>query len=196
MDAQTVLAEYLRRVIPGQLATHQINKGGEGIQGRRAPGHHFQAALLVALVGLVVERAFVPGHPQYGIAACLGALRVTARVVITGAFEQRHQGRQLVGFQLFQRAAKVELSAQAHAVDGAVAVLAQVHLVQIGLENLLLAVMQLEQHRHRHFHQLARQGAILGEPEILHQLLGQGAAALDQAAGLDVGDHGAGQAAG
>ena len=63
-------------------------------------------------------------------------------------------------------------------MDGAVAVLAEVDLVEVGLEDLLLAVVELEQHRHHELGELARQRALRREEEVLHELLRDGAAAL------------------
>ena len=60
-----------------------------------------------------------------------------------------------MGFQLFQGAPEQELGTQPHAMNGPGTVLSQVHLVEVSLENLLLAVMQLQQHGHGHFQELA-----------------------------------------
>ncbi len=193
VNPQALLAQHVGRIITGQLTAHQINERREGVQRRRAARHHFQIPFAETPVLLIAQRALFQGHFEHRVATRQGTLRITARVVVAGALQQGHQGGELVGLQLFQRSPEIELGAQPHAVDGALAVLAQVHLVKIGLEDLLFAVVQLQQHRHRHFHQLAGESAVLREPEILHQLLGQGAAALHQAAGFNVGHHGAGQ---
>ncbi len=193
VNPQPLLAEHVGRIITGQLAAHQINERREGVQRRRAARHHFQIPFAETPVFLIAQRALFQGHFEHRVTARQGAFRVTARVVVAGALQQGHQGGELVGLQFFQGPPEIKLGAQPHAVDGALAVLAQVHLVEVGLENLLFAVVQLQQHRHRHFHQLAGQGAVLREPEVLHQLLGQGAAALHQATCFHIGHHGAGQ---
>ena len=61
----------------------------------------------------------------------------------------------MMGFQFFQRSTEQELGAQPHAMNGPGSVLPQVHFVEVCLENLLLAVMQLQQHGHGHFQELA-----------------------------------------
>ncbi len=93
-----------------------------------------------------------------------------------------------MGHQLGQRLIEVELRPQAKTVHRPAAVLAQVHLVQIGLEDFTLAVVHLQQHRHEGFVDLARPGLAAVEKEILDQLLGQRAAALHHRAGLEVGN--------
>src|SRR5690242_21626094 len=52
--------------------------------------------------------------------------------------------RHFLGLQLGQRLVEVELAGQPEAVDRAAAVLAEVHLVEVGLEDFLLRVMRLE----------------------------------------------------
>ena len=86
-------------------------------------------------------------------------LRVTARVIPAGPLEQCDQRGQVMRLQLFQRAPEQELGPQPHAMNGARAVLAEIDLIEIGLENFLLAVVQLQQDGHGHFQQLARQGS-------------------------------------
>ena len=88
--------------------------------------------------------------------------------------EQRRFG----DVQVLHVLAEIELRRQAHAVDRAVAVLAEVNLVEVRLEDLVLLVVDLEQHRHHQFGGLAANGALGRKEEVLHQLLGDGAAAL------------------
>ncbi|MNZ20584.1 hypothetical protein D3C78_376400 [compost metagenome] len=52
--------------------------------------------------------------------------------------------------------------------------------------------MQLQQYRHQRLGALAGQAALVAEEEVLHQLLGQGTAALHQRTGGGVDPHGAG----
>ena len=87
------------------------------------------------------------------------------------------------------------MTGKTESVDRAVTVLAQVNLVHIGLEYFLLGVVHFQQLGHDHFRELAAQGALGRQEKILHQLLGQGAAALQ--AGATQGCHqGARHAAG
>ncbi len=64
--------------------------------------------------------------------------------------------------------------------------LAQVDLVEIRLQNLLLGVTGLNHQGHHRFPQLAPQGSFRGEKEILDQLLGQSAGPLLHVPGLDI----------
>ena len=56
-------------------------------------------------------------------------------------------------------------------------VLAEIDLIEIGLEDLLLAVVKLEQHRHKQLGDLALQRALSRQKEVLDELLRDGAAA-------------------
>ena len=97
-----------------------------------------------------------------------------------------------MGLQFGQRLAEVVLAGQAEAVNGALSVLTEKHLVEVRLEDFPLVVMQLQQQGHRRFHRLAAEGAFAGQEEVLHQLLGQGTTALAQPAGTDIHPHGPG----
>src|SRR5947209_20598668 len=75
--------------------------------------------------------------------------------------------------------AEVVKRGEPDAVDGAVAVLAEVDLVEIRLEDLVLLVVDLQQHRHHQLGDLALERALRAEEEVLHQLLREGAPALE-----------------
>ncbi|MNP25432.1 hypothetical protein D3C76_1182400 [compost metagenome] len=64
----------------------------------------------------------------------------------------------------------------------ALTILPDEDFVEVGLEDLALVVMQLQQNSHHGFGELAAQAALAGEVEVLHQLLRQGTAALAHAA--------------
>ena len=65
------------------------------------------------------------------------------------------------------------------AVDRAVAILAEVDLVEVGLQDLVLVVVQLQQKRHHELDRLALQRALGRQEEILDELLRHRAAALE-----------------
>ena len=67
--------------------------------------------------------------------------------------------------------AEIELRRESDAVDRTVAVLAEVDLVQVGLEDLVLVVVQLEQHRHQELGHLAPHRALGRKEEVLYELL-------------------------
>ena len=70
---------------------------------------------------------------------------------------------------------------------------AEIDAVEIELEDLLLAEARLEPDREDDLLDLPLEGPLGREEEVLGKLLGQRRAALDDAAGAEIGDHGAGQ---
>jgi hypothetical protein len=130
------------------------------------------------------------------IAARLGGLRVAAWIQTGGRLDQPHQEGDLGRIEFIERQIEEELTGQSEAVDGTAAILAQIDLVGIGLEDLVLAVVQLQQDGHVGFLDLALECAIGGEIEILDQLLGQGTGTLDHGTGLKVAHHSAQDALG
>src|SRR5690606_23308911 len=86
--------------------------------------------------------------------------------------------------------AEVEARGTADAVDRPPAVLAEVDLVQVRLEDLLLRVAQLEADREHRLARLAPPGAFGREVDVLHQLLRERAAALDHPAAARVLERG------
>ena len=146
--------------------------------------------------GGLVDEALVGHELQHQVAALQGARRVTAGIIIGRALEQAHQQGRLVQAQFAQGPVEVEIGGQAEAVDGPLAVLAKEHFVGIGFQDFVLAVAGIEYDGHEGFVEFAPQAALGGEEEILHQLLGEGAAPLHRLPGLDVGHHGPGDAQG
>ncbi len=72
-------------------------------------------------------------------------------------------------------------------MNGTLARLPQVDLVQIGLQDLGFVVMEIQQHRHHSFDAFSGERALTCKIEILHQLLGQRAAALTHLTGHHIG---------
>ena len=70
---------------------------------------------------------------------------------------------------------------------------AEIDAVEIELENLVLAELALEPEREHQLLHLAPERALLGQEQVLGELLGEGGAALRHAAAKHVGDHGAGE---
>ena len=75
----------------------------------------------------------------------------------------------------------------------AIGACAEIDAVEIELENLGLGELALEPERQHQLLQLAREGALLGQEQVLGELLGDGRAALRYAAAAQVGDSGAQQ---
>jgi hypothetical protein len=109
-------------------------------------------------------------------------------VVEGRAAHDRHQRRGLHLVELGQRLAEIESAGEAEAVNGPLAVLAHEHLVDVGRQDVVLLVAPLQQDGHRGLGDLAAPGAAAVEEIALHQLLGEGAAALAHFAGAQV-DH-------
>ncbi|EKD35074.1 MAG: hypothetical protein ACD_75C02067G0001, partial [uncultured bacterium] len=72
-------------------------------------------------------------------------------------------------------------------MDRPAAVLTEKYLVDIGREDLVFGVVVFEQESHDRLLDLARQVPFAVEEQVLDQLLGQGAAALDGLARTDIG---------
>ncbi len=98
----------------------------------------------------------------------------------------------MMELQLRQRLAEEVLARQTETMHGAAPVLPEKYLVQVGLQYLLLVVVQLQQNRHHRFGGLAAETAFVGQVEVLDQLLGQGTATLAYLAGRQVDPDGAG----
>ena len=85
---------------------------------------------------------------------------------------------------------KKRRAAEFHPVGAA----AEVHPIEVELENVRLVEAQLQPQRQHQLLELAHQGALGGEEDVLGELLRDGRAALDEAAGLQVGEDRAAEA--
>ncbi len=178
-DAQTFRAQVGFVVVAPQLPVHEIEKGRVGRGAHR--GLLVDAQVRSASLGVFLHRgeAAVLGLAQDEVAPLQGPLGVAKRVVEGGPFHHAHEERALREREVLDRLAEVVERGEAHAVDGAVAVLAEIDFVQVRLEDLVLVVVDFQEHRHKELGDLARERALGGEEEVLHQLLGQRAAALE-----------------
>ncbi len=122
--------------------------------------------------------AAVLGLAQDEVPPLERALRVAERVVEGRALHHADEERALREREMVDCLAEVVERGEAHAVDGAVAVLAEVDFVEIRLEDLVLVVVDFQEHRHKELGDLARERALGREEEVLHQLLRQRAPAL------------------
>ncbi|MCG3171582.1 MAG: hypothetical protein CALGDGBN_03205 [Pseudomonadales bacterium] len=176
--AQPLGREHLLGVITAQLAAHQIEVRGVETRTRTVAIAHAHRLRADAPGSGLVDHALLDHQPEHGVTARAAALGVAPRVVVRGAAHQSDQQRDLCRVEFRDRAIEVIVAGEPEAVDRAMPVLPEVDLVQVGLEDLLLFVADLEHDRHRELEQLARDRALAGEEEVLHQLLGQRAAAL------------------
>lgn len=75
---------------------------------------------------------------EHQVAPGLGAIRVAARVVVGRPLHHRHQQRDLVGLEVGNVAAEPEARGRTDAVDALAALLPEVDLVQVRLEDAAL----------------------------------------------------------
>src|SRR5690606_11948475 len=87
----------------------------------------------------------------------------------------------MLDLQFTQRTTEEILAGQAETVDRASTILAKKHLVEVGLENFVFVVVQLEQDRHQRLGGLTSEAALIAQIEVLDQLLSQGTTALPHA---------------
>lgn len=179
--------QHAFRVVVRQLAPHQVHIGREAIGRDQAGlGGHAQRRGQCALVFGRVDQVVFVQLAQHEIAPIQRPLRVTPRVVVGRPLDQPDQQGDLLGGHRIELAAEPQLRARGHAVDRLPAALAQVDLVEIGLQDGALVVTRLHDHRVQDLVELAGEGLFLADAEqaAACQLLGQGAGALaDLAAG-------------
>src|SRR3569833_2566288 len=80
--------------------------------------------------------------------------------------------------QVLQLRAEIILTRETDTVDGAAAVLTEINLVAIGLEDFVFLVMRLEQQRHRRLIEFTGEHALVAQEKVFHELLCERAAAL------------------
>ena len=108
------------------------------------------------LLHLVVASEPFVGHAlEHEVAPLARAVGVTARVVVRGTPHLGDEQRELVQLELGERFAEVELAREPEAVHCACAVLAEIDLVDVRVQQVVLVVAQLERHCHERFAQLA-----------------------------------------
>ena len=190
-DLEAAVEDHGRAVALGELAGDVVDEvvGHALVVVRRVlvdlelAGHELVGALLrdVALVGHELEHL---------VALLLGHLLVGGGRVGRGELGQRREQRRLLEVEV--RGVLVEVGARRR-LD-AVGAGAVVHRVEVLGEDLVLAPPVLELPGEHGLAELARVGALVADVGVLDVLLGDGGAALDDAAGAQVQDHGAGDA--
>ena len=178
-DAQALRAQIGLVVVAAHLTVHEPQEGRVGRGAHRRLASHPQLRGARGRVLLQRDRAVLPRLAQDEIAALERALWMAVGVVVRRALYQADQQRGLCKREVLHFLAEIELRGQPDAVDGAVAVLAEIDLVEVRFEDFGLVVVQLQQHRHDELGELALQGALRSQEEVLDELLGERAAALD-----------------
>ena len=171
-------------VIALQVPPHEIDVGRHVAAARRPQAERARER---ALGGLRIDEMRIREFLQHEIAPRERAIGMLARVVERGPLDQPDEQRELRGLELVQGLGEVILAAESEAVDGARAVLAQIHLVQVRDQNVLFRVVRLETHGHDGLGRLAAEGLLVRQKVVLHELLRQRAAALHDAPGPQVG---------
>ena len=187
------LAEHVAAEALDHLLAHHLGHVGcrdldlalvrGGVHRHRAGGVRLGPAD-IAQFGHAREDVVVAAHPR--------ALRIAERVAAGRELGDAGQGGGLVQGQLVQRLAVIELGGGGHAV-GAVA---EETLVEVELQDLVLAELAFHLHRQQHFRELAPEAVFGAQEELLGHLLGDGRTAGHAllATGLGQQPHRAGHA--
>ncbi len=129
------------------------------------------------------------------VAALDGALGVTVGVEAAGALDDAGDQGALGGVELAEVLAEEGLGGLAEAIDGEAAALAEVNLVGVHLEDLLLGEAGFELKGDQDLFELAGVAAFGREEEAARELHGEGGAAFDEAVvALEIVDDGSGHA--
>ena len=205
-SGQCALGGRLRAQI--EAGVHGQARGGEirlGVVALQVPPHQIEIGRNIAAAGRPqaergrggafrrggIDQVRIGEFLQHEIAPRARAVGVLARIIIGGALDQSDQHRKLAHVELVEGLGEVILAAESEAVDGARAVLAEIHLVEVGDEDFFLGEMRLEPQCHHRLGHLAAEALLVGQKVVLDQLLRQRAAALHHAAGPQVGPQGA-----
>ena len=185
-DGQAAFVEALLAVGRHQVAAHFL---GEEIGLRHLGG---AAATILQLLGLGRLRlgggdvAVLDHAMEHVVAPGVGVLLVAHDVVAVRRLGQRREIGDLRQRQLVERPVEVVEGGLGHAVVAR----AEIDLVQIELEDALLGVGLLDAEGEDGLADLARERRLVGQQEVLGDLLGQARRALGPLARVgDVGDH-------
>ena len=147
--------------------------------------------------GIGRDEARLGHRPQHDVAPLPAPIPRVERRPHAGRLDDARNRRGFAQRQVRHVLAEEEPRRFGHPMDGEGAPLAEIHLVQVQLENLVLGGLALQDERHELLEQLAAERLLGRQEEILDQLLRQRAAA-DEVFLLaaDVGDDGAHRADG
>lgn len=125
------------------------------------------------LVALLVDEAELEHALEDPVAPLRTAGRVDQRVVARGRFRQAGDHRHLGQAQVFDRLAVIDLCGSLDAIG----TVAQVDLVDVELEDLVLGQLSLDLQGQEDFIDLSREASFIGKEVVLRYLHGDGAAA-------------------
>ena len=123
---------------------------------------------------------------------CSRSLEITCRGQARGRFQQTGQHGGLGQVDLCRRFVEIAPGGGIHAIGAG----AEVDPVQIQGQDLILGEIGLQPQGQQKFLNFAFQGPLMGQKDVLGQLLADGAAALHDAPGEQIGHHGAAQSDG
>ncbi len=115
--------------------------------------------------------------------------RIVGGRIARGGFEQAGQHGRLPQGDLTHGFVEIAFGGCVHPIGAG----AQIDPVEIDLQNPVLGEFGFQPQRQQQFTHFAAHGALGLQKEVFGQLLRDGAAALDDLPGADIGDHGAGQ---
>jgi len=140
----------------------------------------------------VGDELHVRHRAEHGLRALFRTFRIAVRCEPRRRFHEARQHRRFRERDIARRLAEIPLRRRFDAVSAG----AEIDAVEIKLENFVLFVFPLQPQRQFGFLQLALQGALLCQEQILGELLAQRRATLRDAAMQKVGDGGAQDAGG
>ena len=123
---------------------------------------------------------------QHVSLALLGPLGVEIRVIAAGGLGDARQDGRLRQVQVFHVLGEVLLGRRLHPIGP----VTQEDVVQIDAENLFLGHVIVDAVGQHRFPDFPGEALLRGQEDALHHLLGDGAAALDHLAGLQVAEKG------
>ena len=168
--------QFFFGIIARQLAAHQIDIRRKAIRDH-ASRHvgHTQRRLDRAVVFLLIDDAGLQHLRQHPIAPHERAFRIAPRVVPGRPFHHAHQQRDMFGGQIVELTAEVELCPGSEAVNGLRTALADIHLIEVRLQNHALFVAGVDNQRKQNFVELAGVSLFLADAQQTgtRELLGQ-----------------------
>ena len=187
IDLQAATFDVFDTVVSSHLLQHAIDVERNGCQAaalsewfpRQRRGH---GLLVCGLIDLPVFQQQV----QNGVAPLHGQVGADERRIVVRAADHPRQQRRLRHIDLRDRLAEVELRRLADANDGDRPVAAQVDVVEVGLQDLSLGVLRVENHGHERFDELPPQRSFRRQVVVLHQLLRQRRCPLGYSAGAQI----------
>ncbi len=183
---QALQVQVERRVDVGRRAAHVDGPAGQllldevdevGRLGLEGAGRGEQRLLAGALGFRRVRDAVLHHHVQHDVAALGAALGRAERRQRLRRLDHAGQRRRFGQRQVQHVLAEVEPGRLRQAVHRERSAVAEIHLVQIQLEDLILRQAALGDDRHELFLELPRVGLLGREQQVLDQLLRQRAAA-------------------